>query len=69
MDGIQLARDVTRQRPNTLVLFMSGYARNLVSIENGFDPRTQLLEKPFTAQALLTKTRNLLGSHGERRTA
>jgi hypothetical protein len=41
------------------VLFMSGYARGLES-GGGLDPGIQLIEKPFTAHALLTKTRQVL---------
>lgn len=63
MDGTQLATLVTRERPHARVLFMSGYARGLGSIAGGLDPSIHLLEKPFTAQALLTKTRQLLGIH------
>jgi PAS domain S-box-containing protein len=65
MDGSQLATHVTRERPHTRVLFMSGYARGLGSIAGGLDPSI-LLEKPFTAQTLLTKTRQLLGIHAGR---
>jgi hypothetical protein len=56
-----LATHVTRERPEVRVLFMSGYARTLGSIEGGRDSSLHLLEKPFTAAALLTKTRQLLG--------
>jgi two-component system cell cycle sensor histidine kinase/response regulator CckA len=61
MDGAQLAMHVTRERPDTRVLFMSGYARGAISITAGLDPNIELLQKPFTAQALLAKTRELLG--------
>jgi two-component system cell cycle sensor histidine kinase/response regulator CckA len=60
MDGIQLATHVTRERPETRVLFMSGYTPRLESARR-LDPDIELLEKPFTAQALLAKTRQLLG--------
>jgi PAS domain S-box-containing protein len=63
MDGTQLAAAFTRDRPDSRVLFMSGYASSLESIARGLDPSVQLLEKPFTAQALLTKTRQLLEVH------
>jgi two-component system cell cycle sensor histidine kinase/response regulator CckA len=66
MDGAQLATHVTRERPDARVLFMSGYARTLGSIEGGLDPSINLLEKPFTADALLTRTRELLGVESER---
>jgi two-component system, cell cycle sensor histidine kinase and response regulator CckA len=60
MDGIQLATHVTRERPETRVLFMSGYTPRLESARR-LDPDIELLEKPFTSQALLAKTRQLLG--------
>ena len=59
MDGAQLAMLVTREHPHARVLFMSGYARGLGSA-GGLDPSIQLIEKPFTAHALLTKTRQVL---------
>jgi signal transduction histidine kinase len=66
MDGAQLAELVTRERPDARVLFMSGYARTLGLIGGGLDPSLHLLEKPFTADALLTRTRQLLGVPSER---
>jgi hypothetical protein len=48
---------------------MSGYARGLVSIAGGLDPGLHLIEKPFTAQTLLTRTRQLLEVHAERSTS
>jgi PAS domain S-box-containing protein len=59
--GRELAAQVGRERPNTRVLFMSGYARSLGSGDGRLDAGAQLIEKPFTAQALLTRMRQLLG--------
>jgi hypothetical protein len=43
-------------------LFMSGYATALRT-EDGFQiPGVELLEKPFTAQTLLNRTRQTLGT-------
>jgi len=62
MDGRVLATHVRRQRPATRVLFMSGYADRL-GTSNGFlEPGFELLEKPFAAQTLLTRTRQLIES-------
>jgi signal transduction histidine kinase/ActR/RegA family two-component response regulator len=61
MDGGQLAMHITRTRPDVRVLFMSGYARGAMSITAGLDPNIELLQKPFTAQSLLAKIRELLG--------
>jgi DNA-binding response OmpR family regulator len=59
--GRELAAQVGRERPNTRVLFMSGYARSQGSGDGRLDAGAQLIEKPFTAQALLTRMRQLLG--------
>jgi two-component system cell cycle sensor histidine kinase/response regulator CckA len=69
MDGTELAAQVTRDRPDTRVLLMSGYARSLVGVGGGLDPSIHLLQKPFSAQALLTKMRQLLGIDTERSTS
>ncbi len=65
MDGVELAAHVTRERPDTRVLVMSGYARGAGSIGVRLDPSIHLLEKPFTAHDLLAKTRQLLGIPAE----
>jgi DNA-binding NtrC family response regulator len=60
MDGPELAERVTRERPATRVLLMSGYA---AGFENSMAPRrwnTGFLAKPFTGQTLLTRTREAL---------
>jgi two-component system cell cycle sensor histidine kinase/response regulator CckA len=62
MSGRDLATQVGRDRPKTRVLFMSGYARGLGSSDGKLDASVHLLEKPFTAQALLNKLRQLLGA-------
>jgi PAS domain S-box-containing protein len=60
MDGRELAERVIKARPNTRILFMSGYASALRAMDGFLTPGVQLIEKPFTAQDLLTKTRQLL---------
>jgi PAS domain S-box-containing protein len=65
MNGAQLATRVSRERPHMRVLFMSGYSGGLPSFAGPLDPNFNLLEKPFTAQTLLTKTRQLLGVYEE----
>ena len=61
MDGRELAVRVTRDRPHVRVLYMSGYTGRLRTATGFIEPGVQLLEKPFTAQALLTRTRQILG--------
>jgi CheY-like chemotaxis protein len=62
IDGRELAVRVTRDRPRVQILFMSGYMDRMGTAEGVLEPGVQLLAKPFTAQALLTKTRQLLGT-------
>jgi two-component system cell cycle sensor histidine kinase/response regulator CckA len=61
MEGQQLAARALEERPDMRLLYMSGYADRLADMEGVLAPGVQLLAKPFTAQALLTKTRELLG--------
>jgi DNA-binding NtrC family response regulator len=62
IDGHELSRRVASQVPDIRVLFMSGYATALRT-EEGFQIRgVELLEKPFTAQTLLSRTRQTLAA-------
>jgi two-component system cell cycle sensor histidine kinase/response regulator CckA len=61
MNGCELAARVTRECPHVQVLFMSGYTGHVDTADGFPDHRMQLLEKPFTAQALLTRIRQLIG--------
>jgi PAS domain S-box-containing protein len=65
MHGRELADRALRRRPGLRILFMSGYASALRNEDGFLVPGAELLEKPFTAQALLAKTRRLLGASPE----
>jgi signal transduction histidine kinase/DNA-binding response OmpR family regulator len=60
MTGRQLADQARQQRPDLLVLFTTGYARNAIVHGGILDPGTHLLPKPFTYAALAGKIRGLL---------
>jgi CheY-like chemotaxis protein len=60
MTGRQLADQARQQRPDLLVLFTTGYARNAIVHGGILDPGTHLLPKPFTYAALAGKVRALL---------
>lgn len=60
MDGRELAARVTSSQPHTRVLFMSGYTNRQGSARSLLGLGVQLLNKPFTASALLVKTRQVL---------
>ncbi|MEJ0019616.1 MAG: ATP-binding protein [Acetobacteraceae bacterium] len=60
MTGRQLADRARQLRPDLLVLFTTGYARNAIVHGGILDPGTHLLPKPFTHGALAAKIRALL---------
>ena len=59
IDGWELAARVGVGRPKTRVLFTTGYSERLQSAVDG-SAEVQVLMKPFTAQMLLRKTREML---------
>jgi PAS domain S-box-containing protein len=60
MLGKDLADRLTNARPETRVLYMSGYAQPVLHTHGTLDPGVALLEKPFTADDLLTAVRSRL---------
>ncbi|XVV14150.1 ATP-binding protein [Actinoplanes sp. CA-131856] len=60
MLGKELAERLVRERPDTRVLYMSGYAQPVLHSQGTLDPGVALLEKPFTADDLLTAVRKRL---------
>ncbi len=58
--GLQLARQLTLQRPGLKVLFMSGYTDNAIVHHGVLDQDVALLEKPFTADLLARAVRSTL---------
>ena len=60
MNGRQLSDEVLRRRPDIKVLFVTGYTRNAIIHHGRLDPDIDLLTKPFTADALTRKIRQIL---------
>ena len=60
MNGRELAKRVSEIRPNTKVLYMSGYTENAIGHNGTLDKGITLLQKPFTLQALQAKVREVL---------
>lgn len=60
MDGPELARQLTPLRPETRVLYISGYA-NSAHEESGDIEPDSILRKPFTEEHLTRKVRSILG--------
>ncbi|MEV8508076.1 ATP-binding protein [Actinoplanes sp. NPDC051475] len=60
MLGKELAERLSDVRPDTRVLYMSGYAQPVLASQGTLDPGVALLEKPFTAEDLLAAVRKRL---------
>ena len=60
MSGRELATRLTALRPEMKVVYMSGYAGDLIAQYGMLDSATILLEKPFSLQALLAKVHQAL---------
>jgi CheY-like chemotaxis protein len=60
MTGQQLAEHIVGQRPQTRVLFISGYPRELLEARGLLRPEQRFLQKPFMLTALVAKVRDVL---------
>jgi two-component system cell cycle sensor histidine kinase/response regulator CckA len=60
MGGAQLAEQLSPERPEMRVLFVSGYAENTVLQHGAIDMASQFLQKPFTLKSLARKAREVL---------
>ena len=64
MQGREVTEHVTRIQPGIAVLYMSGYTEGLLGAQGVLAPGINLIEKPFTEAALLTKLRETLLARG-----
>jgi two-component system cell cycle sensor histidine kinase/response regulator CckA len=60
LSGRELARELVKMRPQTKVLFLSGYSEDAVLHQGVLEPDTAFLQKPFTLQNLAKKVREVL---------
>jgi two-component system, cell cycle sensor histidine kinase and response regulator CckA len=60
MNGRELAQKISEIRPNTKVLYMSGYTENVVGRNGTLDAGIRLLQKPFTLRELRNRVREVL---------
>ena len=64
MGGIELAEEFAKIRPETRLLYTSGYADDAIARQGGLMGDATFLEKPFTREELLRKVRDILDSSG-----
>jgi signal transduction histidine kinase/ActR/RegA family two-component response regulator len=69
MSGKQLAEKLVLARPDTKVVFMSGYVDDGIVRQGILDPGVFFLAKPFTQSDLLKRVREAMGGDGVKRTA
>jgi PAS domain S-box-containing protein len=69
MRGEQLAEQLKQERPETRVMFMSGYTDKALAHSGVLQEDTILLQKPFTPDVLLRRVRQLLGPRAEMKKA
>jgi signal transduction histidine kinase len=60
MNGRALAEEILKMRPETKVLFVSGYTENALILDGQLDLAINFLAKPFTVEALGRKMREIL---------
>jgi signal transduction histidine kinase len=61
MNGRELARRLVEGRPDTKVLYLSGYADDAVERHGMLDPGTAFMQKPFSPSGLARRVREVLG--------
>jgi two-component system, cell cycle sensor histidine kinase and response regulator CckA len=62
MNGPELAKRFRSIRPETKVLFMSGYTDKVISYTSALEPGTAFLQKPFTPQTLTQKVHEVVNA-------
>ena len=62
MNGRELAERLAPLRPGIQVLYTSGYTHDVIAQRGVLDPGVAYLPKPFTAESLAAKVRQVLGA-------
>jgi CheY-like chemotaxis protein len=62
MSGVELADRLERERPDTRILFMTGYAEELVMNEGILGKHRECIGKPFTQEQITKRVRKILSS-------
>lgn len=61
MGGRELVKQLAQTRPETKVLYLSGYTEDAIVSEGTIESGAAFLQKPFTLQSLSRKVREVLG--------
>jgi DNA-binding NtrC family response regulator len=64
--GKELATQIAAVRPETLVLYMSGYPQDVIVHQGVLESDVALIEKPFSANSLLEKVDSMLRARASR---
>ena len=62
MNGVALAEGIKSLRPETKVLYMSGYSGDLISHQGVLESGMDYIQKPFAPNALATRVRQILNA-------
>ena len=62
MGGAALAKNLATVRPETKILFMSGYIEFHPAGSSQLPPDTQILQKPFSHETLIREVSNALAA-------
>lgn len=68
-NGKELAERIHARKPELKVLYMSGYANEIISSRGLLNEGVNLLRKPFTSQTLAAKLRDVLGTTSGQQTS
>jgi PAS domain S-box-containing protein len=66
VNGRELAKRLTSAAPHIQVIYMSGYAADVIAYHGILAPGTVLMQKPFSPAALMEKVREVLDSRQQR---
>lgn len=61
MGGREMIKQLGETRPETKVLYLSGYTEDAIMSDGSIETGTAFLQKPFTLQSLSRKVREVLG--------
>lgn len=62
MNGPEVAREVSRVKPEARLLFMSGYTADVMAHRGVLHAKVEYLQKPFTPDSLARRVREVLAS-------